>query len=169
MAKRKSTRKSAKRKKPARRGLSVKTVLQKAAAKERGAYRLYSGFAKTTDDAAARALLKDLAVEEKRHIKLVSDAARGRKSAGEKITGIAADLHITEYLKPTKLSARASFQEVLIYAMKREAQAIEAYAAMARAVKNPRIRKLCRFLAVQEKAHKLRLERFYDDVIYREN
>ncbi len=165
MAKRKSTA----RKKPARKGLSVKMVLRKAAAKERGAYKLYSSFAKKTEDATARALLKDLAAEEKRHIKLVSDVAKGKKFIHEKITGIAADLHIAEYLKSTVLSARASFQEVLIYAMKRELQAIEAYTAMARAVKNPRIKKLCRFLAVQEKAHKLRLERFYDDVIYREN
>ncbi len=150
-------------------GISAKTVLQKAAAKERAAHKLYSDLARSTDDAVARGLLKDLAAEEKRHVKMVSDVARGKKTAAEKITGVAADLHITEYLKPAKLSARASFQEVLIYAMKREAQAIAAYSAMAAAVRNPRVRKLCRFLAGQEKAHKLRLERFYDDVIYREN
>ena len=53
--------------------------------------------------------------------------------------------------------------------MKREVQAIAAYTAMAAAVRSPRVAKLCRFLAGQEKAHKRRLERFYDDVIYREN
>jgi rubrerythrin len=152
-----------------RQGISVKAVLQKAAAKERAAHRLYSKLAGTIDDAAARGLLKDLAAEEKRHIKMVSDVAKGKKNVNEKITGVAADLHITEFLKPTTLSTRASFQEVLIYAMKREVQAIAAYSAMARAVKSPRVKKLCRFLATQEKAHKLRLERFYDDVIYREN
>jgi rubrerythrin len=150
-------------------GFSVKAVLRKAAAKERAAHRLYSSLAKNIDDASARGLLKDLAAEEKRHIKMVSDVAKGKKSIDEKITGAAADLHITEFLKPTTLSKRASFQEVLIYAMRREMQAIAAYTAMAAAVKNARIKKMCRFLAGQEKAHKLRLERFYDDVIYREN
>lgn len=165
MAKRKSTAGG----KPVRKGLSVKAVLKKAAAKERAAFRMYTAAAREIEDAAARSLLKDVAAEEKRHIRLVSDMAKGKKLAHEKITGVAADLHIAEYLKPTKLSARASLQEVLIYAMKREAQALAAYTAMAKAVKNPRIKKLCRFLAVQEKSHKLRLERFYDDVVYREN
>ncbi len=152
-----------------RKGFTVQEVLEKAAAKERAAHKLYGDLARSIDDAAARGLLKDLAAEEKRHIKMVADVAKGKKKINEQITGVAADLHITEYLKPAKLSVKASFQEVLIYAMKREVQAISAYTAMANAVKSPRIKKMCRFLATQEKAHKLRLERFYDDVIYREN
>jgi len=166
-------RKKAAKKPPPRgrkkKGFTVQEVLKRAAAKERAAHKLYSDLSGKIDDAAARGLLKDLAAEEKRHVKMVSDVAGGRKKINEKITGVAADLHITEYLKPAKLSARASFQEVLIYAMKREVQAISAYTAMANAVKSPQIKKMCRFLATQEKAHKLRLERFYDDVIYREN
>jgi rubrerythrin len=152
-----------------KRGFTVNEVLKKAAAKERAAHKLYSTLAASIDDASARGLLRDLAAEEKRHIKMVSDLAKGKKKINEKITGVAADLHITEFLKPARLSARASFQQVLIYAMKREAQAIAAYTAMANAVKSAGVKKMCRFLATQEKAHKLRLERFYDDVIYREN
>jgi len=155
------------RRKP--KGLSVKAVLRKAAAKERAAHKLYTRAMGMVEDASARGLLKDLAAEEKRHVKLLSDAAKGQRLADEKVGGAAADLHITEYLKPTRLSVKAGLQEVLIYAMKREAQSLAAYGAMARACSGARVKKLCRFLAGQERAHKLRLERFYDDVIYREN
>jgi rubrerythrin len=151
-------------------GISLRSVLQRAAAKERAAHRLYAGFAARVDDASARGLLLDLAREEQRHVRIMSGLAKGRrKLPDEKVSGVAADLHITEYLRPVSLSPKASFQQVLIYAMKREGQALEAYRAMAEAVSDPRVRKACRFLAGQERAHKLRLERFYDDVVYREN
>jgi rubrerythrin len=150
-------------------GFTVKQVLEKAVAKESAAHRLYGDLARRVEDAAARGLLMDLAAEEKRHVRMVRDVSRGRKKFEGRITGVAADLHISEYLRPVRLSPRASFQQVLIYAMKREAQAAAAYTAMAGAVSNPEVKGLCRFLAGQEQAHKVRLERFYDDVVYREN
>ena len=151
------------------RGISVKVVLEKAAAKERAAQHLYTGLAKEIEDASARGLLVDLAAEEKRHARMLTDVARSKNLAGQRLTGAVVDLHIAEFLKPVKLSALASFQEVLIYALKREVQSQAAYEAMAKAVSGARVKKLCRFLAGQERAHKTRLEHFYDDVIYREN
>ena len=92
-------------------GLSVRSVLRTALQKEKAAARLYGELAGSIDDASARGLLTDLAAEEKRHVRLVSEITKGRKVPDEKIGGAAADLHIAEFLKPAKLSKRASFQE----------------------------------------------------------
>jgi rubrerythrin len=150
-------------------GFALSKVLAAAAHKERAAWKMYTDLAERIEDAGARGLLKDLAAEEKRHLALVSRLAKTGRAGSVRITGVAADLHITEYLNPVRLSPRSSFQEVLIHAMKRELEAVEAYAALAHAITDAGLRRTCLFLAGQERAHKLKLERFYDDVIYREN
>jgi len=53
--------------------------------------------------------------------------------------------------------------------MKREAASFESYRALAEATENRQTRRLFRRLAQEERLHRNRLERVYDDVIFAED
>ncbi len=147
----------------------IRNLLKNAARKEKEAQRLYARFAKQVDDPSAQALLLELSKEEAGHASLLTKAAAGASRIPDTVSGIIVDLHIAEFLKMVKLNPKSSLQDVLIYALKRELQAAEAYSALARSSRSVKLRKLCQFLAREEKKHKVRLERLYDEIIYREN
>lgn len=60
-------------------------------------------------------------------------------------------------------------QEALVFAMRREQQAIEFYAKMMSVMRDEETKQLCQRLVHQELKHKLKLERFYDDLFYSED
>jgi rubrerythrin len=56
-----------------------------------------------------------------------------------------------------------TFQDLLILAAKREQEAVLLYSGMAESVDDPELKKLFGFLIQQEKSHKLKLEKEYDE------
>jgi len=79
------------------------------------------------------------------------------------------DLHIVDALADETLAADMSVQDMLIFAAKKEAQAVALYESLARLAGGSDHQKLFLFLAGQEREHKLRLEVEYEDQILREN
>ena len=147
--------------------VALAKVIKDAIRKEHQARDLYIKARKFAEDPATRTLLDSLAAEETGHAALLS---------GKGLTAFLAskpppieDLRITEFLVPRKLSAHAAFQDVLIYAMKREAASFWAYQALAEATGDGPTRRLFRRLAQEERLHRNRLERVYDDVIFAED
>ena len=145
----------------------IQEILTKAIRDEREAYTLYEKAAAEAEDAIARSLLESLAAEERRHEALLSEI-----SADEMIsvkTQPTEDLRITDFLEEQELTPQASFQEILIHAAKREEGARRTYQALADQATDETIRRLFGRLAAEEGGHKSRLERLYDDTVYREN
>lgn len=142
-------------------------IIADAIAKEQEAQRLYSSAAKQSQNALARTLLESLAEDERGHEEIL------RNADWEKLAPQDApewqDLHITNVLKDTELATNATFQEVLIFAAKREEAARKTYEALANSADNPAAKSLFERLAADEKGHKFRLEKLYDDVVLREN
>lgn len=143
-------------------------VLSLAIRKEIEACGLYTNVAQRTDNPAAKTLLHELAAEEARHRSALEGVpaeqveAFNPPSAGQ-------DLKIAEYLEPRPLGPDSGLQEVLIHAMKREAEARDFYATMAAATEDAQLTDLLEKLSAMEGSHKSRLEAFYDDVFLREN
>jgi len=147
--------------------VALARVIRNAIRKEQQARDLYVRAHKLARDPATRTLLESLAGEEATHAAIL----RGK--------GLAAflaskpppveDLRITEFLVPRKLSPQATFQDVLVCAMKREAASYGAYQALAEAAEDGPTRRLFRRLAQEERLHRNRLERVYDDVIFAED
>lgn len=147
--------------------VSISRVIAEAIRKEESARKFYEKAAAEAEESAARQLLGRLAQEEARHAELL------RGKGVEEFLGsnppATSDLRIAEFLQKRGLGSRASFQDVLIFAIKREDGSFRAYQALAEACGDETGRKLFRRLAQEERAHRNKLEELYDDVIFVEN
>ena len=72
------------------------------------------------------------------------------------------DLKISDYLVEEPPSAEMTFQDLLIFAAKKEQSAVEMYSKLAERSKSDELKKLFAFLVEQEKDHKLKLESEYE-------
>ena len=75
---------------------------------------------------------------------------------------------ISEYLTGGETLEGAGLQDTLIFAIKREQQAVEFYSKMMGIMRDETAKRLCERLVHEELKHKLRLEIFYDDLLYGE-
>jgi len=142
-------------------------ILAEAIRQEREAHRLYESLSADVQDASAKALLQALADDEKRHEERLSELSAD-DFIHQKIPSVG-DLRISDFLASQELSPDASFQQVLIFAAKKEDSSWKGYQTLADQSKDPPTKQLFEHLAAEEKSHKNRLEKLYDDVIYRED
>ncbi len=144
-------------------------LLDAAAYKEIASQAFYIAGQKQTEDAGAKALMKELAEEELRHLQWLRDLKeRGLKPQDwyrEKVQA----LRISEYLTGGDTLDGAGLQDTLVFAMKREQESVEFYARMMGLMRSRSAKRLCQRLVHEELKHKLRLEILYDDLFYGEN
>jgi len=80
-----------------------------------------------------------------------------------------ADLKIADYLVDVTLTPESTYQDILLFAAKREKAAFNLYTDLAHAYSSvPDVKKIFEVLAQEEATHKLKLEREYDDNVYKE-
>jgi len=144
-------------------------LLDSAIYKEIASQALYEAAQKKTRDPAAKALLQELAKEEFSHSqrlkKLKEKGFRQCDWHPEQVP----NLKISEHLTGPDTIKGAGLQDTLIFAMKREQQAVEFYSKMMGLMRDKTAQQLCESLAHEELKHKLRLETLYDDLFYGEN
>lgn len=139
---------------------SFQDIIKFAVKREEEAARTYGRLLKLAKDPAARRLLEDLRQEERQHKKILLGTTRVRVDASASRT--VRDLKISDYLVEEPLTAEMSFQDLLIFAAKKEKKAVDLYSHLARKAKTEAQRRLFEFLVKQEKSHKLRLEIEYE-------
>jgi rubrerythrin len=139
---------------------NVDDVLAFAIAREEEAARTYHDLAARAESENGRTFLAELAAEERNHRKLLADLRDGRAVALKTVR--VADLGLTDGLVEEPLDAASSYQDILIAAAKKEAQAVVLYSGLAEAAEDPAHKSLFEFLAGQERRHKLRLEKEYE-------
>ena len=141
-------------------------LLETAIYKEVASQAFYEAGQHRTDDAGARALMRELADAELRHTQMLKDLTerdwKGDEWAREKIP----NLMISEHLTGGDKLEGASLQDTLLFAMKREQQALEFYSHMMSALRDKDAKLLCHKLVHDELKHKLKLETLYDDLFY---
>ncbi|MFC1903969.1 ferritin family protein [Chloroflexota bacterium] len=144
-------------------------LLDSAIYKEVASQAVYEAAQSKTQDPDARALIKELAKEEHGHAeRLKKFKEKGFKKEDwhkKEVT----NLKISEYLTAPDSIEGAGLQDLLIFAMKREQQAIEFYSKMTRILRDKDAKDLCESLIHEELKHKLRLELLYDDSFYGED
>jgi rubrerythrin len=145
---------------------SVDDVLAFALGREEEAVRMYHDLAERAQAEPVRAFLLELEAEERNHAKLITELRAGRTYSFK--SGPAPDLGLTDGLVDEPLDETSSFQDVLISAAKKEAQAVDLYTRLAREAVHAAHRDLFEFLAGQEKRHKLRLEKEYESRVLTE-
>lgn len=135
-------------------------VIQFAIKREEEAAKGYGRLRKIAQEEAAKKLLQDLEEEEKNHKKILQGLTKVKMDASA--TEDVKDLKISDYLVEEPLSPEMNFQDLLIFAAKKEKKAVELYQDLAKKSKKKEQKKLFEFLVKQEKAHKLRLELEYE-------
>jgi rubrerythrin len=87
-----------------------------------------------------------------------------RRSKVEPVT----DLRLSDHLVGGSLDPDADFQDVLLFAAKREKAAHEFYKAMSEQVADPLHKNVFDMLAAEELRHKYIVEKTYEEVVYQE-
>jgi rubrerythrin len=139
---------------------SLRAVLDFAIRREEEAAKTYAKLGRVAGDEAARKLLADLRQEEINHKRILKGLtnAKVRASASKDV----GDLMISDYLMEEPLTRDMNFQDLLIFAAKKEKKATELYSDLARNSLPGRQKALFEYLSKQERAHKLRLELEYE-------
>jgi len=135
-------------------------VLSLAISREEEAAATYHRLQAIATDPATKQLLLELEEEEKKHKKKLETLDQEDLLSSE--VPEVEDLGLTDNLIAEPLSPELSLQDGLIWAAQKEKQAALFYAAWAKKVRSPQLKRLFRFLEKQEKSHKLRLELEYE-------
>lgn len=135
-------------------------VIVFAIRREEEAARTYGELFRMAKDESARKLLLDLQEDEKNHKKVLQGLTEGRAAAssGKDVR----DLKLSDPLVAEPLDPAMNFQDLLIFAAKKEKKAADLYRGLARESASPELKRLFEYLEKQEKAHKLRLELEYE-------
>jgi rubrerythrin len=143
-------------------------IIQFAIDKEQEAIDLYSDMAKRARSTSGKLLFQELASMENGH-KTKLQKLDMSYFASQKIRSVE-DLKIADYLIDVPLKPDSTYQDILLYAAKREKLSFNLYTDLAHAYATVAdIRKIFEVLAQEEATHKLRLEREYDENVYKEN
>lgn len=128
------------------------------------------GYGSMIDAAKTRGvkeLLKELQDEERKHRKLLQDLAEGSIKSYKPTKVL--DLKISDYLEEEPLDADMDFQDLLIFAAKKEQRAVDLYSHLGEKAETDELKKFFEFLIEQEKSHKLKLEIEYEKQALKED
>jgi len=147
--------------------LTLERVLKLALNMEEQSIRIYTSAQNKVSNPSSEVLLKELVKEEEKHKSKILMAIKDPekvKEIGSLETKIY-DLKIVDYLKDVDLAPDADYQQILIYAGKREKETHDLYMGLAKKYRNKQIGKMFAQLAQEELKHKYKLEKEYDDVV----
>jgi rubrerythrin len=83
--------------------------------------------------------------------------------------GKVAELKIADYVSEAAPDSEMSYQDVLLFAMKKEKASFRLYSGLAELAEDKQLREMFLWLAQEEAKHKLRFEIEYDDVVLKED
>lgn len=147
---------------------SYSEIVEFAINKEQEAVDFYSGLAGRTQSPAGKILFKELADMEKGHKTKLQQLDRAYFSSKE--LKPPEDLKIADYTVDVQLDPDSSYQDIVLYAAKREKAAFDLYNDLAHMYRaDPDIKRMFDVLAQEEAYHKLKLEREYDENVYKED
>ncbi len=143
-------------------------LLDSAIYREVASEALYLAVQNKTNDPGASKLMQELAAEERNHAEWIKEQ-KDKASARSWHRGPVADLRVTEHLTSPDRVEGAGLQDTIIFAIKREQQAVEFYSKLTAVMRTRKGKALCAKLASEELRHKLKLEIFYDDLFLGED
>lgn len=135
-------------------------IIQFAIQREEDACRAYGEMSKVSETPGLKELLLELQAEEKKHKELLQGITS--KDIGNLEAHKVIDLKISDFLTEEPPAPDMNFQDLLIFAAKKEQQAVELYTNMKAAVNSAELKKMFDFFIEQEKEHKLKLETEYE-------
>ena len=149
---------------------TLEKVLCLALNMEKESIQLYTSAKDKALNPASKQFLNDLVEEEKKHENKILDVRKNPEKIEEIgfLNKSIDDLKIVDWLEDVSLSPEAGYQQILIYAGKREKTAHDLYFWLAKRYQNKNIGRVFSRLAQEELKHKYLLEKEYDDIILKE-
>ena len=140
-------------------------LLDMAIYKEIASQAFYIAGQSKTQDPGAKALMRELAEEELKHSQWLKNLQERGLEKQEWHQEKVPNLMISEYLTGGDTLEGAGVQDALLFAMKRQQQAIEFYSKMISIMRDEAAKRLCQRLVNEELKHKLKLETLYDNML----
>lgn len=149
---------------------TLEKALRLVLKREEASIRLYTAAQDKVLNRSSIELLKELVIEEEKHKSKILEILKQQEKAEELGASEAniQDLKIVDYLEDVPLSPDADYQQMLVYAGKREKEAYDFYMQIAGKHEGKQIGKTFTQLAQEELKHKQRLEQEYDDIILKQ-
>ena len=149
--------------------MSVEEALKFALNMEEESIELYTSAQEKVTNPGSKIMLKELVKDENDHKKKILEAMKDPAKIAEigSFEDKIPDLKIVDYLEDVSLSPDADYQQILIYAGKREKATHDFYLELAKKLLDKQIGQIFSKLAREELKHKYKLELEYDDVILR--
>jgi rubrerythrin len=151
--------------------MTVEEILETAIRGEIESYELYKNAVDMVQAEHVKATLRELAQEELGHRlaleNMLHDPAQLQWQVHELQAASIQDYKIGDYLVAQPLGPQSTFQDVCIFASKKEQESYELYHGLA-AQSSGETRELLEAMAKDELRHKNLVERWYEDVVYQE-
>ncbi len=147
---------------------SADAVIRRAIVLEDEAATMYASAARAAQNAPIRQRLEEMAEQERGHKARLEEVLKGnvrwaiRKSKSQPVT----DLRLSDHLESRPLDAGADYQDVLLFAARREKEAHDFYKAMAELVDDKLVKEVFEMLANEELRHKFEVEKTYEEIVY---
>jgi rubrerythrin len=151
---------------PKRRFKDVSDIIAFAVEREIEAADGYGRLAAQATTPGLRDLLLELKGEEENHRRLLENMTVTRL---EEATPPVQDMGLSDALADEPLAPDMTFQDLLIFAARKEKKAADLYTGLARRREVAAYRKIFEFLAGQERTHKLKLEAEYEKRVLSED
>lgn len=136
-------------------------ILKFAISREEAAITAYGNLSEKAQAPGLKELLLELQEEEKNHKKLL-EGIEEQKIESFEIKEVP-DLKITDYLVKEAPGEAMTFQDLIIFAAKKEQEAVDLYTNLESNAEDEELKNLFQFLIQQEKTHKLKLEKEYEE------
>ena len=151
--------------------MRIEEILREAIQGEVESYELYTSAAHLVDTEHIKVLLGELAGEELGHKAALEKMLANPEHLPRQVEQLKAapveDYRVNDHLVVGELGPDATFQDVCIFAAKKEQQSYELYSTMA-AQSEGESRDLLEAMAKDELRHKNLVEGWYEDVVYQE-
>ncbi len=151
--------------------MTVEEILREAIQGEQEAYELYTNAADLVQAEHIKALLRDLAQEELGHKanleRMLADPQQLSWQVENLRSSRVEDYRVSDHLVAQPLGPDADFQDVCIFAAKREQESYTLYKELA-AQSSGRVRDLLEAMAQDELRHKNLVERWYEEIVYQD-
>jgi rubrerythrin len=148
---------------------TIDKVLDTALRLEIQSERVYRQAAQTIATPGGRALLEELADEELRHKAMLEGVQASGDHRRIGAGPAPSDLRVADLLSEPPLTAESTTQDILLFAIKREQAAVELYTRLAQIYAGTEAVPVIERLVREEKLHRERLEREYEETVLKEN
>ena len=145
----------------------VDEMLEFAIEREKDAAAFYDGLATMTTSVPMKAEFARLANQERGHQARLENAMKSE--VGLSARGQVLDLRVATYIVGTEPHPGMPYEELLVLAIHREAQAVKLYTDMANEVTGGPLKSLLLALAREEAEHKHKFEVEFDDEYLAQN